>query len=38
MPPIPLLLPLQQYDNNGDLAGFSTDPNGVGHAVMWLRH
>ncbi len=25
-------------NNNGDLAGFSLDTNGVGHAVMWLRH
>jgi probable HAF family extracellular repeat protein len=24
-------------NNSGDLAGFSTDANGVGHAVMWVR-
>jgi probable HAF family extracellular repeat protein len=25
-------------NNSGDLAGFSLDANGVGHAVMWVRH
>jgi probable HAF family extracellular repeat protein len=25
-------------NNSGDLAGFSLDANGVGHAVIWVRH